>query len=344
MATIKFNDLKKSYEKVDVIHGIEGKINSGEFTVILGESGCGKSTLMRMIAGLESITSGDLLIGNKKVNDIPPKERGIAMVFQNYALYPHMTVSENIAYGMKLSKVAKDEIVRRTKEVADILSLEEYLDRKPHELSGGQRQRVAIGRAIVREPEILLFDEPLSNLDAKLRVTMRIELRKLHDRTGATSVFVTHDQVEAMTLADTIIIMNKGLIEQIGSPQEIYHQPATTFVASFIGSPPMNLLDKSFAKMEGKLEKYLNNKAGFLNAETIGIRPEDINVNDTEGLPCMVDLIEDLGANKLVYCKLNGFQVTCSVSCEVQIKVGDRKHLQIDFSKLNLFDAQGKRV
>ncbi|WP_200768875.1 ABC transporter ATP-binding protein [Vibrio nigripulchritudo] len=243
-----------------------------------------------------------------------------------------------------MAGVSKGEIKTKVDAVSKILNIDSYLDRKPHELSGGQRQRVAIGRAIAREPEIMLFDEPLSNLDAKLRVVMRIELRKLHDRTGATSIFVTHDQVEAMTLADRIIIMNKGVVEQIGTPQEIYHQPATTFVAGFIGSPPMNLLERDFIDIDDVIREKICVMHQSPFAKVIGIRPEDIVIRDSDGVPCVIDLVEDLGANKLVYCKLGGFQITCSVSSERDIKPGDRKNLQFDLNKFNFFDESGKRI
>src|SRR3954468_1881485 len=242
MAEVNIAGVKKSYGAVDVIHGIDCRIADGEFLVLLGPSGCGKSTLLRMIAGLETITRGKIEIAGRVVNNVEPKDRNIAMVFQNYALYPHMKVYDNMAYGLRVRGMSKDEIELRVKKAAGILSLEGLLERKPRQLSGGQRQRVAMGRAIVREPEVFLFDEPLSNLDAKLRVQMRIEIRKLHETIRTTSVYVTHDQVEAMTLADRLVVMNAGRAEQIGTPMEVYSRPATTFVAGFIGSPAMNML------------------------------------------------------------------------------------------------------
>src|ERR1700704_1640328 len=243
MAQVHLRGVKKSYDnKLEVIHGIDMEIADGEFIVIVGPSGCGKSTLLRMVAGLERITGGEVAIGDRVVNELEPKDRNIAMVFQNYALYPHMKVYDNMAYGLRVRGMSKDEIELRVQKAAGILSLEGLLDRKPRQLSGGQRQRVAMGRAIVREPEVFLFDEPLSNLDAKLRVQMRIEIRKLHQTIRTTSIYVTHDQVEAMTLADRLIVMNAGRAEQIGTPMEIYARPATTFVAAFIGSPAMNML------------------------------------------------------------------------------------------------------
>src|ERR671913_570738 len=243
MAQVHLRGVKKTYDnKIEVIHGIDMEIADGEFIVIVGPSGCGKSTLLRMVAGLERITGGEVAIGDRVVNELEPKDRDIAMVFQNYALYPHMSVYDNMAYGLKLRKLSKEEIDRRVKEAASILGLEDFLQRKPRQLSGGQRQRVAMGRAIVREPAVFLFDEPLSNLDAKLRVQMRLELQRPPRELCVTSLYVTHDQVEAMTLADRMIVMNAGRAEQIGTPMDVYSDPATTFVASFIGSPPMNLV------------------------------------------------------------------------------------------------------
>ena len=242
MATLELRDVRKSYGKLQVVHGVSMNVEKGEFVVIVGPSGCGKSTLLRMVAGLEEISSGDVVIAGRVVNNLEPKDRDIAMVFQNYALYPHMDVRTNMAYGLKIRGMSRADIEQRVQEAAKILELEKLLDRKPRQLSGGQRQRVAMGRAIVRHPQVFLFDEPLSNLDAKLRVQMRLELQKLHRRLGVTSLYVTHDQVEAMTLGNRIIVMNAGRAEQIGTPHEVYHRPATTFVASFIGSPPMNLL------------------------------------------------------------------------------------------------------
>ncbi|TSA13458.1 MAG: sn-glycerol-3-phosphate import ATP-binding protein UgpC [Betaproteobacteria bacterium] len=284
MAAVSFRDVRKSYTpELQVIHGVSMDIKDGEFIVILGPSGCGKSTLLRMVAGLETITSGEIAIGDRVVNNLEPKDRDIAMVFQNYALYPHMTVYDNMAYGLRIRGLSKDDISVRVKKAADILELDKYLERRPRELSGGQRQRVAMGRAIVREPQVFLFDEPLSNLDAKLRVQMRAELQALHRRLGTTSLFVTHDQVEAMTLAQRMIVINAGRAEQIGAPLEIYANPATVFVASFIGSPPMNLVPR-----DGRL---------------LGIRPEHLEpcAASDAMLTIDVDLIEPLGADILVY-------------------------------------------
>src|SRR5512145_1777451 len=242
MAALSFRDVRKKYGELEVIHGVSTEVADGEFVVIVGPSGCGKSTLLRMVAGLEPITSGEIRIGKRVVNDLEPKDRDIAMVFQNYALYPHMTVYDNMSYGLRIKGFSKQEIEIRVQKAAAILELKDFLKRKPRQLSGGQRQRVAMGRAIVREPAVFLFDEPLSNLDAKLRVQMRAELQALHRRLGTTSLYVTHDQVEAMTLADRMMVMNGGVAEQIGTPMEVYHRPASTFVAGFIGSPAMNFL------------------------------------------------------------------------------------------------------
>jgi sn-glycerol 3-phosphate transport system ATP-binding protein len=284
MAAVHLRDVRKSYTpELQVIHGVSMEIKDGEFIVILGPSGCGKSTLLRMVAGLETITAGEIAIGERVVNNLEPKDRDIAMVFQNYALYPHMSVYDNMSYGLRIKGLPKEEIDSRVKRAAEILELKNFLDRKPRALSGGQRQRVAMGRAIVREPQVFLFDEPLSNLDAKLRVQMRGELQALHRRLGTTSLFVTHDQVEAMTLAQRMIVMNAGRAEQIGAPLEVYAKPATTFVAGFLGSPPMNLIPK-----DGKL---------------LGVRPEHLEpCSASEAmLTIEVDLIEPLGADTLVH-------------------------------------------
>ncbi|MDO5623471.1 MAG: sn-glycerol-3-phosphate import ATP-binding protein UgpC [Pseudomonadota bacterium] len=297
MATIQLNNVIKRYgtgaTANQVIHGVSATVNDGEFVVIVGPSGCGKSTLLRMVAGLEEITEGTISIGGRVVNQLEPAERDIAMVFQNYALYPHMSVYDNMAYGLKIAKLPKDEIRARVDKAAKILELGSLLDRKPRQLSGGQRQRVAMGRAIVRQPQVFLFDEPLSNLDAKLRAQTRLEIEKLHRELGITSLFVTHDQVEAMTLAQRMIVMNGGRMEQFGTPEEVYHRPASTFVASFIGAPPMNLLQG----MEGVREGV-----------TLGVRPEHLRVVDAGGWTLQVETVEMLGAERLVYGHLNGAQ------------------------------------
>ena len=289
MATnIELRQIVKAYADVKVIHGIDLTINPGEFTVFVGPSGCGKSTLLRMIAGLEPITGGDLLIDGQRMNDIPAAKRGIAMVFQSYALYPHMNVYQNLAFGLETAKMPRAEIVQRVQRAAEILKIEPLLNRKPKQLSGGQRQRVAIGRAIVREPKLFLFDEPLSNLDAALRVHTRLEIARLHRSLKATMIYVTHDQVEAMTLADKIVVLNSGVIEQVGSPMELYNRPANTFVAGFIGSPQMNLIDAE--------------RLGDGQAKTVGIRPEHISLSRESGdWKGKVIHVEHLGADTLVY-------------------------------------------
>nr|WP_315464309.1 sn-glycerol-3-phosphate ABC transporter ATP-binding protein UgpC [uncultured Rhodoferax sp.] len=291
MASIELNNVIKRYgsgkSANQVIHGVNAHIKDGEFIVIVGPSGCGKSTLLRMVAGLEEVSDGQISIGGRVVNDLEPSDRDIAMVFQNYALYPHMSVFENMAYGLKIANVPMDEIKRRVDKAAKILELAPYLERKPKALSGGQRQRVAMGRAIVRQPQVFLFDEPLSNLDAKLRAQTRLEIQKLHRELGITSLFVTHDQVEAMTLAQRMIVMNGGVMEQFGTPEEVYTRPASTFVASFIGSPPMNLLKNAPDAQPGVIT---------------GIRPEHLDITST-GWALQVDAVEMLGAERLVYGK-----------------------------------------
>ena len=301
MASITLSNVTKSYgtgpKALQVIHGVTAAIADHEFIVIVGPSGCGKSTLLRMVAGLEDITGGDISIGPRVVNKLEPAERDIAMVFQNYALYPHMSVFDNMAYGLKIKKVPVDEIKQRVAKAAAILELGKFLDRKPRELSGGQRQRVAMGRAIVRQPQVFLFDEPLSNLDAKLRVQTRLEIQKLHRELGITSLFVTHDQVEAMTLAQRMMVMNAGRMEQFGTPEEVYNRPATTFVASFMGSPPMNLLKNG-----------PNETLGGAPGAILGIRPEHLKITPT-GWPMRVESIEMLGAERLIYGRFGDEQL-----------------------------------
>jgi sn-glycerol 3-phosphate transport system ATP-binding protein len=292
MASLSFRNVVKQYhqgkQSLQVIHGVNAEVADGEFIVIVGPSGCGKSTLLRMVAGLEEISGGDILIGPRVVNQLEPADRDIAMVFQNYALYPHMSVFENMAYGLKIKKLPLDEIRQRVDKAAAILELGHLLDRRPRQLSGGQRQRVAMGRAIVRQPQVFLFDEPLSNLDAKLRAQTRLEIQKLHRELGITSLFVTHDQVEAMTLAQRMIVMNAGRMEQFGTPEEVYSRPATTFVASFMGSPPMNLLQQAPGMREDRI---------------LGIRPEHIDIADS-GWSVTVETVELLGAERLIHTRL----------------------------------------
>jgi sn-glycerol 3-phosphate transport system ATP-binding protein len=328
MAAISLKNIVKQYgvgkAAVQVIHDVSAEISDGEFVVIVGPSGCGKSTLLRMVAGLEEITAGTISIGTRVVNDLEPAERDIAMVFQNYALYPHMSVFDNMAYGLKIARVPKDEIKARVEKAAGILELMPYLDRKPRALSGGQRQRVAMGRAIVRQPQVFLFDDPLSNLDAKLRAQTRLEIQKLHRELGITSLFVTHDQVEAMTLAQRMLVMNAGVMEQFGTPEEVYNRPASTFVASFIGSPPMNLLKTA---------------PGVAAGSILGIRPEHLELG-TEGWALTVDGIELLGAERLLYCRLQDESLIVRIHEEQPApKVGATIYAKPRADRLHLFDA-----
>ena len=338
MASITLKNVVKRYGKGltanQVIHGVNADIKDGEFIVIVGPSGCGKSTLLRMVAGLEEITEGDISIGNRVVNKLEPSERDIAMVFQNYALYPHMSVFDNMAYGLKIKKVPVDEIKTRVDKAAKILELGALLQRKPRELSGGQRQRVAMGRAIVRQPQVFLFDEPLSNLDAKLRAQTRLEIQKLHRELGITSLFVTHDQVEAMTLAQRMIVMNAGRMDQFGTPEEVYSRPASTFVASFIGSPPMNLLKNAPNEQHG-------GKAGTI----LGIRPEHLDITPT-GWAVKVEAIETLGAERLVYCSMNGEQMIVRIDEQhTPPAIGTTFHVTPRADRLHWFDKDsGKRI
>ena len=356
MADVLIRDVTKSYGKIEVIHGLNCRIDHGEFAVIVGPSGCGKSTLLRMIAGLERITGGEISIGGEVMNEREPKDRNISMVFQNYALYPHMSVYANMSYGLRVAKVPKAEIDNRVQEAARILQLGDYLDRRPGQLSGGQRQRVAMGRAIVRKPAVFLFDEPLSNLDAKLRVQMRIEIRRLHNGLDTTSVYVTHDQVEAMTLADRLIVMNAGNAEQIGSPMEIYGRPATTFVAGFIGSPPMNFLAGQVTgggarvKLHDSLSVAITDDAiaAMSGREvTLGIRPEHLQLaaSPAGALPMTVDLVEALGADTLAYGQVGDDQIVARLPHDVPVKLGDRINLSFSGSDIHLFDpATGARL
>ena len=333
MASLSLSNVIKRYgagkSAVPVLHGVSAEIADHEFIVIVGPSGCGKSTLLRMVAGLEEITEGQISIGGKVVNDLEPSERDIAMVFQNYALYPHMSVFDNMAYGLKIAKVPREEIKARVDKAAKILELGLLLDRKPRALSGGQRQRVAMGRAIVRQPQVFLFDEPLSNLDAKLRVQTRLEIQKLHRELGITSLFVTHDQVEAMTLAQRMMVMNAGRMEQFGTPEDVYNRPATTFVASFMGSPPMNLLKNApNADFGGKPDAIL------------GIRPEHLLVGST-GWTVVVDTIEMLGAERLLYCRMGDefLIVRTDESLSLAPKIGETLQVTPRPDRLHWFDA-----
>ena len=354
MASITLKGVKKAYGKTEVIHGIDWDIADGDFVVIVGPSGCGKSTLLRMIPGLESITEGEVSIGDQVVNKLEPSKRNIAMVFQNYALYPHMSVYKNMAYGLKLQKLDKAEIDARVQKAAKILELEDYLKRLPRELSGGQRQRVAMGRAIVREPAVFLFDEPLSNLDAKLRVQMRLEIKNLQNELGITSVYVTHDQVEAMTLGDQLAVLNGGYVEQLGSPIEIYERPASTFVAGFIGSPSMNLIDgkigadgNTVTLPDGSVIKLPTPRAAG-KAIKLGIRPEHFTLGDGENkVPLHVRVVEQLGADTLVHGNLGDTNVPMVLRLEgVQtLTAGGVVKLNIPQKALHVFDGEtGKRV
>src|SRR5476649_998 len=359
MAVVSLHGVKKTYDKLEVIHGIDIDIADGEFIVIVGPSGCGKSTLLRMVAGLERITGGEAKIGTRVVNELEPKDRDIAMVFQNYALYPHMSVYQNMAYGLKIRKLAKDDIDQRVRKAAKILELEKLLDRKPRQLSGGQRQRVAMGRAIVREPAVFLFDEPLSNLDAKLRVQMRLEIKRLQRELEITSIYVTHDQVEAMTLADRLIVMNAGIAEQIGTPMDVYDRPASVFVAGFIGSPAMNFLAGKVG--EGGRAVELAATGGVkvnlpLNGPTsaapgtpvsVGIRPEHLLPYTNGPLELEIELAEPLGADTLLHGRVGAVQelMTIRQPGHVLAKPGEKRRFNIDAKNLHLFDQQsGKRI
>lgn len=346
MAFVELKNVVKAFGSVRMIHEINAEIREREFIVILGPSGCGKSTTLRMIAGLEDLTAGEIHIAERRVDQLSPKDRGCAMVFQNYALYPHMSVRGNIAYGLKVAGMAAKARNAKVAEVAALLELDALLDRKPSQLSGGQRQRVAIARAIAREPKVFLFDEPLSNLDAKLRTTMRTELRRLHDRIGATSIFVTHDQVEAMTLADRIIVMNKGRIAQIGTPSEIYRAPADLFVAGFVGTPPMNLIpgqvtQRGTIECEGDWAFPMPRNASdlpFGSEVMVGIRPEDLSIA-TSGLPATLSHVEDLGAQKLLYVTVGGRDVVVMEASRTDIPRGTHLHLAVREEAFSLFPA-----
>lgn len=346
MAEIALSSVKKIYSGgVEAVKGVDLNIQDGEFVVLVGPSGCGKSTLLRMIAGLETISGGEIRIGQKVVNKIEPTERDIAMVFQNYALYPHMSVRQNMAYGLKNRKIPKAEIAKRISDTARILQITDYLERKPKALSGGQRQRVAMGRAIVREPAAFLFDEPLSNLDAKLRIQMRGEIKKLHARLGTTSVYVTHDQLEAMTMADTLVVLNGGRIEQAGRPLDLYRKPASTFVAGFLGAPAMNLLT---AKVSGGVVNIgsasIAEGVGLDGAITVGMRPENIRLDVTGGNGCFtVSYIEELGGARLVHGDIAGQPLVAQLGLDMPLS--DRMAVRVDSSQLHFFNTKtGQRL
>ncbi len=362
MAQVKLEKVRKIYGKdVLAIQNADLDIPDKEFIVLVGPSGCGKSTLLRMIAGLEEITEGKIWIGDKLVNDVPPKDRNIAMVFQNYALYPHMSVFDNMAFGLKLRKFPKNEIEQRVNEAAKLLGIEPLLNRKPKELSGGQRQRVAVGRAIVRKPQVFLFDEPLSNLDAKLRVQMRIELSKLHQRLETTMIYVTHDQVEAMTMGDKIVVLKDGVIQQVDSPIRLYEQPANKFVAGFIGSPSMNFFDGQLhkngdlffrtddfsIKLNPAIEKRL--KGYERNDVILGIRPEHMqlaedNKNDRPVMEAEVEVIEPMGNESFAYLRNGTYTFTIRRNSSEGLNVGERVHLQLESERIHFFDPANEMV
>ena len=347
MGNIAISNVTKKFDSTEVIHGINLKINDGEFVVLVGPSGCGKTTLLRMIAGLESITEGNISINDKVINKIKPKERDCAMVFQNYALYPHMKVAANMGFSLKIKKTSKEEIDKKVKDVAKVLEIEDYLERYPRQLSGGQRQRVAMGRAIVRNPKVFLFDEPLSNLDAKLRVQMRTQIKLLHARLKTTLVYVTHDQVEAMTMADKIVVMNEGLVEQTGAPLELYDKPVNIFVAGFIGSPSMNLLNASINSNSINLGSAgsipITRKTTSENNLdiTLGIRPSHMDISKNgEGLKFQIDVIEPTGADSLVYGRINDTECCVQTSERLNLKSGEIIHILPNEDNLHFFDNQ----
>ncbi len=350
MATVSIRNLVKTFGRVEVLHGISLDVSDGEFVVFVGPSGCGKSTTLRMIAGLEDITNGEIHIGGRLVNDLEPKDRDIAMVFQNYAIYPHMSVRKNIGFGLRTSKLSRSEKDARITEVATILGMTDLLERRPNELSGGQRQRVAIGRAMVRDPAVFLFDEPLSNLDAQLRTQMRLEIKKLHQRVGNTIIFVTHDQVEAMTMADRIVIMKEGHIQQVGTPFDVYHKPANTFVAQFIGAPSMNMLEGTWRNGGVDLSEGLGVPLpGRTLADgtrvVLGLRPDDLVVTKSDGLLTgTVNVIEPLGADTLVYVAIDGHEVIAKASGREPPELGQTVNLIADAGEMHLFDASSGEV
>jgi multiple sugar transport system ATP-binding protein len=351
MANVSIRDVRKRYGSTEVLHGVSVEIEDGEFVILVGPSGCGKSTLLRMIAGLENITGGEIAIGGRVVNNVAPKERDIAMVFQNYALYPHMTVRDNMAFALSLAKAPKAVIDQKVNRAAEILSLAPYLNRYPRQLSGGQRQRVAMGRAIVRDPQVFLFDEPLSNLDAKLRVAMRAEIKELHQRLTTTTVYVTHDQIEAMTMADKIVVMNGGNVEQTGAPLELYDHPANLFVAGFIGSPAMNFLkgkvDGGAFRSEEGTALPLPSTRGVTDGSPIiyGVRPEHFHLSNGSGLPARVNVIEPTGSETQVMADFAGAPIIAAFRERVTAKPGEMIQIAPDPAMVHLFDARtGQRM
>jgi len=353
MASVELKQVRKSFGSTRVVHGVNITIADGEFVVLVGPSGCGKSTLLRMIAGLEEISEGEIMIGDRVVNNVPPKQRDIAMVFQNYALYPHMKVFDNMAFSMKLAGRSREEMRQRVDKAAQILGLTDYLDRYPRQLSGGQRQRVAMGRAIVRDPQVFLFDEPLSNLDAKLRVQMRTEIKELHQRLKTTSIYVTHDQIEAMTMADTIVVMNGGRVEQIGTPLDLYDEPANLFVAGFIGSPAMNFLPgrivagpsgRGVRIAEGCVIPVPGNGGPRDREVILGVRPEHFNIGES-CVQAQVIVVEPTGADTQVFCKLAGHDVSAISRERHTFRPGDTISLKPFEGKTYLFDpASAARI
>ncbi|MFF0947934.1 ABC transporter ATP-binding protein [Rhizobium leguminosarum] len=353
MANVQVSDVTKKYGSLQVMHGVSVDIEDGEFVVLVGPSGCGKSTLLRMIAGLETVSSGDIRIGSRVVTNAPPKERDIAMVFQSYALYPHKTVAENMGFPLKMAKRPKAEIAEKVGRAAEILDLTRYLDRYPKQLSGGQRQRVAMGRAIVRDPQVFLFDEPLSNLDAKLRVTMRVEIKELHQRLKTTTVYVTHDQIEAMTMANKIVVMRDGRVEQIGKPLDLYDFPVNLFVAGFIGSPSMNFLEGRIATSDGK--KIVVTDQGIAlpladtnadegRAVTYGIRPEHITIGE-EGVPVEVSVFEPTGSETLIFGRTGGVPIDALIRERIEVDPGRTMYFHIDPRRAHIFDREtGQRL
>lgn len=344
MGSVGLRNIRKSYGAVEVLHGIDIDVADGEFVVLVGPSGCGKSTLLRSLAGLETISDGSITIDDQVVNQLPPKSRDIAMVFQNYALYPHMTVADNMGFSLKMARMPKAEAARRVREAATILGLEPLLERFPRQLSGGQRQRVAMGRAIVRNPKVFLFDEPLSNLDAKLRVQMRAEIKELHQRLKATIVYVTHDQIEAMTMADKIVVMKDGYVEQVGSPLELYDTPRNVFVAGFIGSPAMNFVDAKIVGGRAEFGTGASVPAGHLaRAEgstiTVGVRPEDF-ILSAEGFAATVALIEPTGAETQLAVRIGDATITVTTRDRVTAAVGDEVRLTVPEGKAHFFDPE----
>ncbi len=347
MGTVAIRSVRKNYGQVEVIHGVSIDIADGEFVALVGPSGCGKSTLLRMIAGLEEITGGEIAIGDRVVNEVVPKDRDIAMVFQNYALYPHMNVRDNMGFALRQRRLPRAEIDARVKDAARILGLDQLLDRKPRALSGGQRQRVAMGRAIVRQPNVFLFDEPLSNLDAKLRVQMRSELKELHQRLGVTTVYVTHDQIEAMTLADRVVVMNGGVVEQMGPPLELYDRPESLFVAAFIGSPPMNFVE---GFVESGQTLLLDDGASLAlpiplpgaDRVTIGVRPEHLSLGET-GWPAIVAVIEPTGSETQITARMGDHVIRVLIRGRTEVRPGDLIHLTARAQDIHVFDTRSRR-